>query len=136
MATLLASARRILLQPRRINAYAQAVIRTLQADEYRRDCLMEERVLKGDLGYGSSMPNFENHETHEQHETPGGPPSRQWVASRSRQTKQLAFTACIRPFLAGRRTGKLIGARELSDAARSKLPVPRPRSEGVEILTV
>ena len=39
----------VLLQPERINAYAQAVIRTLQADERQRGCLMEERVLKGDL---------------------------------------------------------------------------------------
>jgi hypothetical protein len=38
----------VLLQPERINAYAQAVIRTLQADEHQRACLMEERVLKGD----------------------------------------------------------------------------------------
>ena len=38
----------VLLQPERINAYAQAVIRTLQADEHQRGCLMEERVLKGD----------------------------------------------------------------------------------------
>jgi hypothetical protein len=38
----------VLLQPERINAYAQAVIRTLLADEHQRGCLMEERVLKGD----------------------------------------------------------------------------------------
>jgi hypothetical protein len=31
----------VLLQPERINAYAQAVIRTLQADEHQRGCLME-----------------------------------------------------------------------------------------------
>ena len=48
----------VLLQPERINAYAQAVIRTLQADEYQRGCLMEERVLKGDLKYESSMPRL------------------------------------------------------------------------------
>jgi len=29
----------VLLQPERINAYAQAVIRTLQADEHQRGCL-------------------------------------------------------------------------------------------------
>ena len=46
------------LQPKRINAYAQAVIRTLQADEHQRGCLMEERVLKGDLAYESSMPRL------------------------------------------------------------------------------
>lgn len=45
----------ILLQPERINAYAQAVIRTLQADEHQRGCLMEEQVLKADLLYESSM---------------------------------------------------------------------------------
>jgi hypothetical protein len=45
----------VLLQPERINAYAQAVIRTLQADEHQRGCLMEERVLKGDLAYPSPM---------------------------------------------------------------------------------
>lgn len=45
----------VLLQPERINAYAQAVIRTLQADEHQRGCLMKERVLKGDLAYPSSM---------------------------------------------------------------------------------
>ena len=43
----------VLLQPERINAYAQAVLRTLQADEHQRGCLMEERVLKGDLASGS-----------------------------------------------------------------------------------
>lgn len=48
----------MLLQPERINAYAQAVIRTLQADEHQRGCLMEERVLKGDLAYESSMPRL------------------------------------------------------------------------------
>ena len=48
----------VLLQPERINAYAQAVIRTLQADEHQRGCLMEERVLKGGLTYESSMPRL------------------------------------------------------------------------------
>jgi hypothetical protein len=48
----------VLLQPERINAYAQAVIRTLQADEHQRGCLMEERVLQGDLAYESSMPQL------------------------------------------------------------------------------
>ena len=48
----------MLLQPKRINAYAQAVIRTLQADEHQRGCLMEERVLKGDLAYEPSMPRL------------------------------------------------------------------------------
>jgi len=30
----------------------------LQADEHQRGCLMEERVLKGDLAYESSMPRL------------------------------------------------------------------------------
>ncbi|MGO8931954.1 MAG: hypothetical protein ACLQU3_34310 [Limisphaerales bacterium] len=47
-----------LLQPERINAYAQAVIRTLQADEHQRGCLMQERVMKGDLAYQSSVPKL------------------------------------------------------------------------------
>jgi hypothetical protein len=48
----------VLLQPECINACAQAVIRTLQADEHQCGCLIEERVLKGDLAYGSSMPRL------------------------------------------------------------------------------
>lgn len=52
----------VLLQPERINAYAQAVIRTLQADEHQRGCLMEERVLKGDLIYESSMTRLDGDE--------------------------------------------------------------------------
>ena len=46
------------LRPERTNAYAQTVIRTLQADEHQRGCLMEERVLKGDLAHESSMPQL------------------------------------------------------------------------------
>jgi len=52
----------VLLQPERINAYAQAVIRTLQADEHQRGCLMEERVFQGDLAYESSMPRLAGEE--------------------------------------------------------------------------
>lgn len=52
----------VLLQPERINAYAQAVIRTLQNDEHQRGCLMEERVLNGDLAYESSMPRLRGDE--------------------------------------------------------------------------
>ena len=48
----------VLLQPERINAYGQAVIRTLQSDEHQRGCLLEERVLKGELDYESSMPRL------------------------------------------------------------------------------
>lgn len=49
----------VLLQPERINAYAQAVIQTLRADEFERGCLPEERVLNGDLIYHSSMARLE-----------------------------------------------------------------------------
>jgi hypothetical protein len=45
----------VLLQPERINAYAQAVIQTMREDKLERGCLPEERVLKGDLTYQSSM---------------------------------------------------------------------------------
>jgi WD40 repeat protein len=45
----------VLLQPERINAYAQAVIQTLREDEFERGCLYEERVLNGELRYRSSM---------------------------------------------------------------------------------
>jgi hypothetical protein len=41
----------VLLQPEHINAHAQAVIRTLRADEHQRGCLMEERVFTGNLAY-------------------------------------------------------------------------------------
>ena len=34
------------------------MIRTLQADEHQRGCLMEEWILKGDLAYESSMPRL------------------------------------------------------------------------------
>jgi len=51
----------VLLPPERINAYAQAVIRTLQADEHQRGCLMEERVLKS-LMYESSMERLQGDE--------------------------------------------------------------------------
>jgi small GTP-binding protein len=49
----------VLLQPERINAYAQAVIQTLREDEYERGCLPEERVLSGDLTYYSSAARLE-----------------------------------------------------------------------------
>jgi small GTP-binding protein len=45
----------VLLQPERINAYAQAVIQTLSEDEHERGCIAEERVLNGKLTYQSSM---------------------------------------------------------------------------------
>jgi hypothetical protein len=52
----------VLLQPERINAYAQAVIRTLQADEFQRGCLSEDRVLRGQLDYESSMTRLADDE--------------------------------------------------------------------------
>src|SRR6185369_3732567 len=45
----------VLLQPERVNAYAQAVIQTLRGDEFERGCIPEERVLRGALAYQSSM---------------------------------------------------------------------------------
>jgi small GTP-binding protein len=45
----------VLLQPERINAYAQAVIQTMRADEYERGCLAEGGVLRGELIYHSSI---------------------------------------------------------------------------------
>ncbi len=44
----------VLLQPERINAYAQAVIGTLRQDKCERGCIPEEKVLSGDLTYQSS----------------------------------------------------------------------------------
>jgi hypothetical protein len=41
----------VLLQPELINAYAQAVIKTLQDDPEERGCILEERVLRGELNY-------------------------------------------------------------------------------------
>jgi small GTP-binding protein len=49
----------VLLQPERINAYAQAVIQTMREDEHERGCLPEERVLNGDLTYRSSIDRLE-----------------------------------------------------------------------------
>jgi small GTP-binding protein len=49
----------VLLQPERINAYAQAVIQTMREDEQERGCLLEERVLNGDLTYHSSIKRLE-----------------------------------------------------------------------------
>ena len=45
----------VLLQPERINAYAQAVIQTMREDKDERGCLSEERVLNGDIAYQSSI---------------------------------------------------------------------------------
>jgi small GTP-binding protein len=49
----------VLLQPERINAYAQAVIQTMREDEHERGCLPEERVLEGHLTYHSSIARLE-----------------------------------------------------------------------------
>jgi small GTP-binding protein len=49
----------VLLQPERINAYAQAVIQTMRTDEHERGCLAEHRVLEGELTYHSSMARLE-----------------------------------------------------------------------------
>ncbi len=49
----------VLLQPERINAYAQAVIQTMREDKHERGCLPEERVLNGDLTYHSSIARLE-----------------------------------------------------------------------------
>lgn len=45
----------VLLQPEIVNAYAQAVIQTMREDQHERGCILEERVLGGDLTYHSSM---------------------------------------------------------------------------------
>jgi len=52
----------ILLQPERISAYAQAVIETTREDELDRGCVPEQRVLEGDLAYGSSLTRLEKDE--------------------------------------------------------------------------
>jgi small GTP-binding protein len=52
----------VLLQPERINAYAQAVIQTMRADEFERGCIAEERVLNGDLKYHSSIARLKTDE--------------------------------------------------------------------------
>lgn len=49
----------VLLQPERINSYAQAVIQTMREDEHERGSLSEERVLNGDLTYHSSMERLD-----------------------------------------------------------------------------
>jgi hypothetical protein len=48
----------VLLQPERINAYAQAVIQTLREDRFERGCILEEKVLAGNLKYQSSAPRL------------------------------------------------------------------------------
>ncbi|MBF0164640.1 MAG: TIR domain-containing protein [Magnetococcales bacterium] len=45
----------ILLQPERINAYAQAVIQTMREDPLERGCILRDTVLNGDLTYHAAM---------------------------------------------------------------------------------
>jgi hypothetical protein len=52
----------VLLKPELINAYAQAVIQTMRADEYERGCIQEQQVLDGKLMYQSSMQRLEPEE--------------------------------------------------------------------------
>ena len=52
----------VLLQPERINAYAQAVIQTLREDRFERGCIPEEKVLAGVLKYESSVPRLAEEE--------------------------------------------------------------------------
>jgi small GTP-binding protein len=52
----------VLLQPERINAYAQAVIQTLRGDEHERGAIPEERVLRGEMTYTSSIKRLEAEE--------------------------------------------------------------------------
>lgn len=48
----------VLLQPERINAYAQAVIQTMREDKHERGCIAEEQMLNGNLTYQSAMPRI------------------------------------------------------------------------------
>jgi hypothetical protein len=52
----------VLLQPERINAYAQAVIQTMREDQHERGCILEEHVLNGDLSYMSSLERLSEEE--------------------------------------------------------------------------
>lgn len=52
----------ILLQPERINSYAQAAIQTMRQDERERGCIAEERVLTGDLTYSPSATRLDKDE--------------------------------------------------------------------------
>ena len=45
----------VLIQPERINAYAQAVIQTLRDDPHEKGCISEQRVLAGKLKYASTL---------------------------------------------------------------------------------
>jgi hypothetical protein len=48
----------VLLQPERVNAYAQAVIQTVRSDQRDLGTIGEEKVLRGELAYQSSLPRL------------------------------------------------------------------------------
>jgi small GTP-binding protein len=48
----------VLLQPERVNAYAQAVIQTLRSDRRDLGTIAEDKVLRGELAYQSSLPRL------------------------------------------------------------------------------
>ncbi len=52
----------ILLAPELVNSYAQAVIRTLQEDERELGCIVERRVLDGDLNYPKDLKRLPEEE--------------------------------------------------------------------------
>lgn len=52
----------VLLAPELINAYAQAVIRTIQADDRELGCITEEAVLSGRLGYPTNLDRLPEEE--------------------------------------------------------------------------
>jgi GTPase SAR1 family protein/DNA-directed RNA polymerase subunit RPC12/RpoP len=49
----------VLLRPELINAYAQAVIKTLHDDPEERGCILEERVLLGQLNYPADFTRLQ-----------------------------------------------------------------------------
>jgi small GTP-binding protein len=49
----------VLFRPEMINAYAQAVIHTMQSDEDERGAILEERVLNGDLAFRAGLERLE-----------------------------------------------------------------------------
>ncbi len=49
----------LLFKPELINAYAQAVIRTMREDEHERGCLAVARILGSDLSFSSSLERLE-----------------------------------------------------------------------------
>ena len=49
----------ILIQPELINSHAQAVIRSLREDDREIGCIVEEKVLNGDLAFPKENPRLE-----------------------------------------------------------------------------